>query len=499
MKERIVKNISSLKFRLMLLITLVLIVVVGFPVGFFVYQLDKNYRDFSVNMIETTSQMVYQSIFDGMMKNDSLSIQKNLELIAMEPTIQLVRLYRPTGTILYSSRRNEILKDIREISNNFSFVNRNRNEIEAFYRKGNLYSHHHPIYVQRECAPCHTNAGSLIAILDVHVGFSQSEALYSTSKKIVIFGGVLIILVLWILLNFLYHSQIETRLRTIIDGFEKLASGNFNFKINLPGKHELAWVAEKFNKMVENLRTARQNEEQFFLERLERADRLVTLGEIAAEIAHEVNNPASIILSRAEILKEELQEREGQSESLKDLDIIIRQTEKIAETTRSILHYARKLPKSFAKTDLNEVVHRSVKILEPRLNKNNVKLNLNLPNSPPIIWGSFNQLEQVFCNLINNTIDAFKNQHGRIDIDIRNMEDGKVRIIFQDNGPGVPLEYRDKIFSPFFTTKEFGKGTGLGLFIVKNIISNHKGKIWLEDGERRGAKFVIEMEVFYHE
>lgn len=498
MKERIVKNFSSLKFRLMLLITLVLIVVVGFPVGFFVYQLDKNYRDFSVNMIETTSQVVYQYIFDGMMKNDTGAIQRSLELIALEPTIQLVRLYRPSGLILYSSRKEEIHKDIREISPDFSFVKNRKGEIEAFIRKGNVYSHHHPIYVQQECSPCHTNMGSLIAIMDVHVGFSQSESLYLTSKRIVLFGGILIIIILWFSLNFLYHSQIETRLRTLIEGFEKLASGNFDFKIDLPGKHELAWVAEKFNKMVENLKIARQNEEKFFLERLERADRLVTLGEIAAEIAHEVNNPASIILSRAEILKEELQEREGQSESLNDLDIIIKQTEKIAETTRSILHYARKLPKTFAKTDLNEVVRHSLKILEPRLNKNNVKVNLNLPKSPPIIRGNFNQLEQVFCNLINNTIDAFKNQHGQIDISIKKTFDRKIKIFFQDNGPGVPPEYRDKIFTPFFTTKEFGKGTGLGLFIVKNIISNHKGKIWLDNGKQRGARFVIEMEV-YHE
>ena len=103
----------SLKFRLMLLISLILIIVVGLPVWFFVYQLDRNYEEFTVNMIETTSQVVYQFIYDGMMKNDSAAIQKNIELLALDPNINLVRLYRPDGTILHSSQQQEIRTNIR--------------------------------------------------------------------------------------------------------------------------------------------------------------------------------------------------------------------------------------------------------------------------------------------------------------------------------------------------------------------------------------------------
>lgn len=503
MKFSISERFHSLKFRLMALITLILLIVVGFPLGFFVYQLDKNYNEFSINMIETTSQVVYQFIYDAMMKNDSTAIQKNIKILALDPSIKLVRLLRPSGKILYSSQTEEVNRNISEFSNGFVSSINDKRVIESFQKIDNIYSHHHPVYVQKECTPCHNNQGSLIAILDVQAGFTSSEHIYSTSKNLAIFGGLFIIVILWILLNLLYQSQVESRLKTIISGFQNLAGGNFNFKIKMTGKHELAHLAKKFNQMVDNLKNARSKEDQFFQEKLERADRLVTLGEVAAEIAHEVNNPAGIILTRAEILKEEMQDNISGVNYLEDLEMIIKQTEKIAETTRSILHYSRKLPQTFSVTDLNEIIKHSMKILGPRIKKSKVDIKLNIPSKPTLLWANNHQLEQVFCNLINNSLDFVQQGEGKIRIGINTIDYDKktarYRIEYQDNGPGIPEEYKKQIFTPFFTTKENGKGTGLGLFIVKNIIANHKGTIKLEQNHKSGARFVIELEAYHGE
>jgi len=484
----------------MALITLILIIVVGLPLGFFVYQLDKNYNEFSINMIETTTQVVYQFIFDAMMKNDSTAIQKNINILAMDPSIKLVRLLRPSGMILYSSRTEEIKKDISEFSKEFVSLINDKRVFESFQKIDNIYSHHHPVYVQKECTQCHNNPGALIAILDVQAGFTSSEHIYSTSKNLAIFGGLFIIVILWILLNLLYQSQVESRLKTIISGFQNLAGGNFNFKIKMTGKHELAHLAKKFNQMVDNLKNARLKEDQFFQEKLERADRLVTLGEVAAEIAHEVNNPAGIIQSRAEFLKEEIQEKDPNFDGVEDLNIIIKQTEKIAETTRSILHYSRKLPHTFSEIDLNKLIKHSIKILEPRIKKNKVHIELELPNDPIFIWGSYHQLEQVFCNLLNNSLDFIKPEEGKISINALKSKNEKnspkIIITYVDNGPGIAKEYKNQIFTPFFTTKDSDKGTGLGLFIAKNIISNHNGTIKLEQSHKRGARFIIELEAY---
>jgi signal transduction histidine kinase len=499
-KVNMIPKFRSLKFRLMFLISIALLLIVGIPVFFFVQQLDENYQEFSTNMIETASQVVYQFIYDGMIKNDSTVIQKNVEMLALDPSISLIRLYRPDGRVLFSSERDEINLNVKSLDR-FYFSAAETGEKELFFRDAGGYSHHHLVRVEKECFPCHTNTGQLIAILDVHANFTSSEQIYTTSKNLAIFGGLLIIVILWIFLNLIYQSQIESRLRLMMAGFEKLSSGNFQFKMKMPGKDELFLLAEKFNEMVEKLNLSRQKEDQLFQEKLERADRLVTLGEVAAEIAHEVNNPAGIILTRAEYLKDEMKEKTTSDGYLEDLNIIIQQTEKIADTTRNILHYSRKLPHHFSSTDLNEVIEHSIKILEPRLKKCKVKVNLNSSDQPAIIWGNASQLEQVFCNLINNSLDFIEPKLGEISMEVQEIiaanQKKKFKILYQDNGPGIPQQYWEHIFSPFFTTKDSEKGTGLGLFIARNIISHHKGTIFLEPGHSAGVHFIIELEAFH--
>jgi len=494
------RGFSSLKFRLMLLITAVLLIVVGLPVALFVYHLDRNNEEFSTTMLEITAGFAYQHIYDGFMMSDSTSIQQAVEYLAGDPSIQLLRIYNPSGQILYSSRPEELQQNVYDLSE-MVFFNTAGSQVEAFSKVGNIYAHHHPIYVEEACAGCHEPGGSVIAVMDIHTNLSGSEQIYMYAKQLSITGGILIIIILWILTNLLYQEQIESRLLTFLRGFDKLSEGNLDFKIKMKGRHELALLAERFNATVENLKAAKKKEEDAYLESLERTDRLVTLGEIAAEIAHEVNNPAGIILTRAEYIKEEMEEQDPACQHVQDMGIIVQQTEKIADITRSILHYARKLPREFASTDLNEVLQHAITILGPRIQKFNADVDLQLSETPALVWGSFSQMEQVFCNLINNSLDVMPENNGCIDIDIqpfyRNDGQSMLMITYQDNGPGIQPEIRESIFSPFFTTKKDGKGTGLGLFISKNIISHHNGSIAQDSDFRDGARFVIEMERYH--
>lgn len=488
----------TLKFRLMLLITVTLLLVVGAPLVFLIRQLDENYRTFSTNMIETTSQLVYQSIYEGMVANKPEMVQRGLETMSREPNIKVLRIYAPSGEILFSSRKDEIHSNIFNYHDQAYLDPNSRKVQETFVRIDNTYAHLHPIYVQEECLPCHQNKGSVIAVMDVQVGLTQQENLYASAKQLTIISALVIVVILWIILNFLYQGQIESRLKIIINGFNQLSRGNLDTRIDMPGRNELAMLAQEFNDTVLKLKKAKENEDQFVQENLERADRLVTLGEVAAEIAHEVNNPASILLVRAEFIKEELLDENSQAKYIDDINIIIQQTKKIAEITRNILHYARKLPQTFTDTDLNEVIQQSIDILKPRINKKDVVVKFHRNRKPVIVKGNPTQLEQVFCNLINNSVDLFPDGKGKIAIKIqpkiKNNVPQRYRITYEDNGPGVPEEYRDKIFSPFFTTKKDGRGTGLGLFISRNIITNHHGKIYLSTGQTSGATFIIELE-----
>ena len=260
------QRFQTLKFRLMLLISITLLLVVGVPLGFLIHQLDENYRTFSTNMMETTSQLVYQSTYEGMVTNNPEMIQRALETMSKEPNIELLRIYRPSGEILFSSRKAEINSNIFDQKDEVFLDPNSRKTQETFVRINNTYAHLHPIYVQEECLTCHQNKGSLIAVMDVQVGLTQQENLYSSAKQLTIIGALVIVLILWIILNFLYHGQIESRLRVIINGFNELSRGNLDTRIDMPGRHELAMLAQEFNETVSKLKTAKENEDQLVQE-----------------------------------------------------------------------------------------------------------------------------------------------------------------------------------------------------------------------------------------
>ncbi len=516
-KEQLARSVSTLKFRIQLLMTLLLVAVVGGPLWFLVYLLDRNYQEFQTNMMETATHAVYQSIFNEIRKADKSGVQTVLENYPLQPGVERLRIFVPGGEILFSSDRDELRQNVYELAAAQGLAPQfSRAGQELFVKSGGTYIHHHPMVVQKECTPCHQNLGETIAFIDVQVELSESEFLYASTKRLVIFSAILIMAILWLSLNGLYESQIESRLQKIMRGFQELARGNLQHRVDLPGRHELAELARAFNHTVEELAAARAREERFIQENLARADRLITMGEVAAEIAHEVNNPAGIILTRAEIVKDELQALNGQGgDCIEDLEMIIRQTERIAETTRNVLQYARKLPDRFSTVDLQTVIRSSVNILAPRIKKVGATVHIYALEHPAMVRGNANQLEQVFCNLINNSLDAIQPGAGEISVTVETCALGDgipgYRVIFSDNGPGVPPGIRKDIFSPFFTTKFDRNGTGLGLFIVRNIITHHKGKIYLgEDSPKAigaaennrtasGAMFVIELEAAHAE
>ncbi len=493
------RTVQTLKFRLMLLVTGLLLAVVGLPVALFVHHLDRNYEEFSTTMLEVTTGFVYQHLTDGLMANDSLGIQQGMELLARDPRIRLLRIYGPTGTILYSSRPDEVRRNVYQLPGyERAHYAGAGHDAPSFTKAGNTYSHRHPILVEPQCVSCHAGEGTPLGTLDVVASFTDSQQLYTYAKQLSVTGGVLIIAILWLATNLLYEGQIEARLHRIIRGFDALARGRYDAKVEMPGRHELAVLADRFNRTVETLEAARRREEQFYQERLERADRLVTLGEIAAEIAHEVNNPTGIIRARAELLRDDLEAADPGSESARELDTIVQQTERIADITKSILHYARKHPQRFAAVDLREVVRRSAALMQPRAKKCRVELVLDLPAAPAVVRGSLTQLEQVFCNLLNNSLDAMQDRGGRVEVAVAPDPEapGRWRVRYQDDGPGVPPPFRHEVFSPFFTTKQDGKGTGLGLFIARNIVAGHAGRLTLDAGYDAGARFWIELDEY---
>jgi len=271
---------------------------------------------------------------------------------------------------------------------------------------------------------------------------------------------------------------------------EEVEKGNLNLQLAIKKQDEIGSIKARYNNMVKRLDATQEQVKELHLEQLQRADKLVNLGELAAEMAHEVNNPAAIILSRTDYLNIQSQENSHLAKYSEDFQVIMDQIEKVSKITGSILKYSKKLPKKFSAFDLNNTIRESIQFLTPRLEKKQISAHLEFNTEPAIIFGDPQQIEQVIINLVNNAVDAMP-EGGKMFISIKNSEHGYIDLSVRDTGYGINSEVQQKIFSPFYTTKAPDKGTGLGLYIVNNICKNHEAIITCTSEPGAGAEFSI--------
>jgi len=252
---------------------------------------------------------------------------------------------------------------------------------------------------------------------------------------------------------------------------------------------EIAMVLE----VAERLATTVENSKLY--ERMRERDRLAALGEMAAGLAHEIRNPLGAIKGAAQCL-EPRRPRAGEEGEF--LDVIVEEVNRLNGVVTQFLDYARPLKQSFGTVDLNEVVGRTVRLIQNEVPER-VSLAVELGEALPPVEGDPEQLKQVLINLVQNAIQALGTAPGTIRVRTRGPDrfadlrgGGEfVEIDVADDGPGIPPEQQPNIFVPFFTTKQ--KGTGLGLAICQRIVKNHGGSISVQSRAGEGSTFVVRL------
>jgi signal transduction histidine kinase/DNA-binding response OmpR family regulator len=233
-----------------------------------------------------------------------------------------------------------------------------------------------------------------------------------------------------------------------------------------------------------------------------RTEKMSAIGRLASGLAHEIGTPLNIISGRAEYLYEIAKEDQNMRQGLK---VIVEQIDRISSLFRQLLDFSREHTTEMAPMDLRKVVMGTLSLMDSNLRKANVSVFVDMPEALPLVRGNFNQLQQVFINLLMNSVDAInakfkkgeaKRHGGKIAISLSLNHGGdEVKVSVWDNGIGIKDEDIDKVFEPFFTTKGVGAGTGLGLSVVYGIISDHGGKIEVESkwGEETRVSFTLKV------
>ena len=227
-------------------------------------------------------------------------------------------------------------------------------------------------------------------------------------------------------------------------------------------------------------------------EALAQSEKLAALGQLLAGVAHELNNPLSVVTARAELLRQLL----GATPLGVHAQKVAEAAERCARIVKNFLALARRRPTRRQAADLNQVVQDSLELLAYRLRVDDVEVALTLDPDLPALWADVHQLQQVVVNLVSNAHQALRDSPAPRRLGIGSAYDpteGRVALRVADTGPGVPLEIRARIFEPFFTTRGAGQGTGLGLSLSRSIVEDHGGTLRVDDATPHGATFVVEL------
>jgi PAS domain S-box-containing protein len=243
---------------------------------------------------------------------------------------------------------------------------------------------------------------------------------------------------------------------------------------------------KELSERVQELKLA-YKELQSIHSKLLQAEKLASIGQITSCLAHELDSPLTTISGHCELLEEDLKDEKA----LSRLTIITNQVLRCQKTIREILDFSRKSRGIKTLQDINALIKNTIPLMEYVLKVNKIRINLNLDDKIPQVSVDENQMQQVFFNLLKNSIDAIPHG-GEIKISsIFKQDTNTLELSFDDTGDGIPEADLNCIFDPFFTTKEPGKGTGLGLNICIDIIKNHGGDIFVKSNEGKGANFIV--------
>ncbi len=284
----------------------------------------------------------------------------------------------------------------------------------------------------------------------------------------------------------------------LLKGAKALGEGDLTYRVPVPGPNEFGQLAQEFNRMANQLaeqrRTAeREAAERLALEReLEHSERLVAVGRLAAGVAHEMGAPLNVIDARAEQL---LQRPDAPGEKqTRNLEIIREQAGRIAHIVRQLLNLSRPYNLRRQPLDLHQILRATLEALELQANQAKVEFVWNAPEKV-IVKADADFLQQVFTNICANAIQAMNNGGHlllKVEANATQREGGKFAAVrFSDTGPGIAAEHLHHIFEPFYTTKDVGSGTGLGLPVARRIVEEHGG--WLEAANNPGggAVFIV--------
>jgi two-component system NtrC family sensor kinase len=445
------------------------------------------------------SETIKSSTRDDMLANQREKVLRIITLIGKQEGIQKVRIFNKDGVIQVSTDASDLGKKLdmtteacyachaaNQPLERLEFPDRTR----IFQPPGGdrILSIINPIDNEPSCSQsgCHEPTKKVLGVLDISMSLGEVDREMHAGQQRLLLLGVVAIAAVSLMIYLLINRIVLKPVHAIVAATRKVAAGDLHYKIALAKRDEIGMLADSFNEMTQKLSEAQRQVYQ--------SQKLAAVGQLAAGVAHEINNPLTGVLSYSSFL---LKRAEDKPEFKADLEVIVRETKRCRGIVKGLLDFSRQSPPEMHENDLNEIAERAVRIVQAQLDEHHIRLDMNLRSGLPKIQADANQIQQVLVNLLLNANDAVGESGGTIsmstnfaDTSSTPVQDRALEVMVSDTGCGIPAADIQKIFDPFFSTKG-PKGTGLGLAVAWGIIGKHNGRIEVESEVGKGTTFRV--------
>lgn len=483
-----------------------------------------------INHASSTADLVKKGIHYSMLTAHREAILQTVEVISSGSGIKDISIFDKKGMRVYSSKKAEVGRylDIGSVTCRLCHRD-NAKPVKALPESKNwmivpdetgakILKFVIPIYNEPSCytASCHYHLkkDNVLGILETNFSTAVVDATIRQNRiGTFLFGGLFIVMISLSLCIILYKF-VSKPVSLLDKGMQKLAKGELDYVIEINSNDEMGLLANTFNSMSRDIKRYRENMENWTKaleeeiskktseimkahDQLINAEKLASLGRMAAGVAHELNSPLTGIVTFAHLMLKRTPPENKQD--IEDLEVIIEQAERCSKIIKGLLGFSRKTTSEKALVNINSLTESTISMVRNQAKFHNIKFSLNFDDSIPQVTTDPNQLQQVFINLLINAADAM-NERGQVTVATRVISDSSsdkkyVEIEFTDTGPGIPEENLGRVFEPFFTTKPVGKGTGLGLAVSYGIIRKHGGNIFVRSEMGKGASFFVRLPV----
>ncbi|MDI6779381.1 MAG: cache domain-containing protein [Bacteroidota bacterium] len=327
----------------------------------------------------------------------------------------------------------------------------------------------------------------------LYVGILEQKYADIRSRTIILFLAITLMgAFVSMTLAYFISRKISGSVRKLVSASREVAHGNLDAKVEIRSKDELRELADSFNLMASALKKRDEKLKEFARKKIMESERLAIIGQLAADVAHEINNPLQGIVAYSHLLLEKMPSENSTKESINK---IVTQANRCTDIIRGLLDFSRQRKPHKKSSDVNLILQECVSLVDSQALFHNIQIVKDFKENLPQIVIDPSQMQQVFMNMIINAAEAMDG-NGQLALATRlEPAEGFIEVEFTDTGHGINEENLERIFDPFFTTKEMGHGTGLGLAISYGIIKEHEGTISVQSEVGKGTTVIVRLPV----